>query len=252
VVKTALPWPEAKPSGIKGWLGRPFALELRSLIERRELRRSPLWAGADFPHGENRPIIVIPGFYAARNSATELVHVLKTNDWDVTEADVGRNSGPAYDSVDISERQLFELSERAGQPVTLIGHSRGGQFARILAVRHPALVEQVVALGAPLNVKYPPFFVVKLPAELLDRLWRKGLFGPVYPDREDAVDNDRYRCFPNSVDFVSIFSKTDGIVDWRFSADPAAAHIEIDSTHRAMWGSVEGIKAIATALRRCD
>lgn len=239
-------------TGVAGWFGRPFHLEVRTRFEQRELRRSPLWQGQDLPHGAGRPALVIPGFMATRRSATSLLHVLDQAGWEAIPADVGRNSGPAYHSVEAAERDLLRIHETHGTKVTVIGHSRGGQFARILGVRHPDKVAQVVAVGAPLLLKYPWFALVKVPAELLDRTWRAGAFGPVHPDREDAVDNDRYRSFPDDVDFVSIYSRNDGIVDWRACIDPAAELMEVSSSHLGLISGVAGIRAIATALARQD
>lgn len=237
-------------TGLVGWFGRPVHLEVRSRFEQRELRRSGFWKGQGLPPGRGRPALVIPGFMASPRSASSLLHVLERAGWDAKQADVGRNSGPAYTGVEAAERDLLELHDRHDTEVTVIGHSRGGQYARILGVRHPEKVAQVVAVGAPLLLKYPWFALVKVPAELLDKGWRAGAFGPVYPDREDEVDRDRYRPFPDDVDFVSIYSRNDGIVDWRACIEPAAELIEVSSSHLGLIHGVAGISAIAEALAR--
>ena len=231
-----------------GWFGRPVFLEARSPFELRMLRRSPLWAGEGVPEGRRRPVLVIPGFMAGPSSADALIHVLRQAGWDATLAAVGRNSGPAYTGLERSRRDLFELTARHGRAVTVVGHSRGGQFARILAVRHPELVAGVIAVGAPLLMKYPRFAPVRIPIEMLEITWRRGTFGPVYPDLEAAVDRDRFRPFPDDIDFVSIYSRTDGIVDWRACLDPAAEYIEVSASHSGLINSVPGVRAIARAL----
>lgn len=197
-------------------------------------------------------MLIIPGFFSAPRSSRALHHVMRAAGWGAEVAGVGRNSGPAYTAVDAATADLHRLHEASGTKVTIVGHSRGGQFARVLAVRHPELVEQIVVAGAPLLVKYPAFAPVKVPAEVLDRAWRAGAFGEVFPDRESEVDEDRYARFPDSVDFVSIYSKTDGIVDWRLSIEPAAHIIEVNSSHRGLINGEAGIGAIATALGRQD
>ncbi len=241
-------WPEKPNTGFAGWFGRPIMLELRAPFERKALRQSPIYNGVGVPKGEGRPVLVVPGFFAAQDSADDLITILDNAGWDISLADVGRNAGPAYNSLSAAEENLKQLTARTKKPVTIIGHSRGGQFARVMAVRHPETVRQVITVGSPLCVKYPKFAVVNLPASILDRLWRLGLFGPVYPAQEDAVDRDRYRSFPAEVDFVSIYSKSDGIVDWRLSLDPAARHVEVQTSHRAIWNSVNGVRAIVTAM----
>ncbi len=195
-------------------------------------------------------MLVIPGFLAGPRSARCLIHVLRASGWDAEIANVGRNSGPAYVGVAAAEFDLVRLAEASDEPVTVIGHSRGGQFARILAVRMPKLISQVITIGAPLSVKYPDFAVVKVPAELLDRTWRAGAFGEVFPELEDEVDDDRHSEFPPGIDFVSIFSRSDGIVDWRTATDPAATCIEVSASHLGLINSVAGIRAIADALAR--
>ncbi len=241
---------QAPLTGLAGWFGRPVVLEARRPYELRRLRRSPLWTGDGVPDGRSRPMLVIPGFLAAPRSSQPLLRIMSSAGWRAEPAAVGRNSGPAYVGVAAAEVDLDRLYRQAGRPVTIVGHSRGGQFARILAVRHPEKVSQVIAVGAPLLVKYPGFAAVKVPAEVLDMSWRAGAFGEVFPDRESDVDRDRYARFPTDVDFVSIFSKTDGIVDWRTSIEAAAVTIEVNASHRGLINGVAGIRAIASALGR--
>lgn len=240
----------APQSGLAAWFGRPVVLEARSPYEQRMLRRSPLWTGEGIPAGGARPMLVITGFLAAPRSARSLLHVMSAARWQVEAAAVGRNSGPAYVGLDAAESDLQRIYAEAGHPVTLVGHSRGGQFARILAVRYPHMVAQVIAVGTPLLVKYPGFAAVKVPAEVLDKTWRAGAFGQVFPDREREVDRDRYAEFPSGIDFVSIYSRTDGIVDWRTSIEPAAHTIEVNASHRGLINGVAGIRAIGEALAR--
>ncbi|MDH3294549.1 MAG: alpha/beta hydrolase [Acidimicrobiia bacterium] len=237
-------------SGLAGWFGRPVFLEARSPFEIRTLRRHPLWDGEGIPDGRGRPVLVIPGFLASPTSADTLVAILTRAEWSASTAAVGRNSGPAYRGVHQSETDLLDLIDGHGQPVTIIGHSRGGQFARILAVRHPELVSQIITVGTPLLLKYPRFAPVRVPIEMLEITWRRGTFGPVYPDLEASIDQERFLPFPSQVDFVSIYSRSDGIVDWRASLDPAAQQVEVSASHTGLINSVSGVRAIADALDR--
>lgn len=239
-------------SGLAGWFGRPVFLEARSPFEMRTLRRHPLWDGQGIPDGRGRPVLVIPGFLASPTSADALVDILTRANWSALTAAVGRNSGPAYDGVQQSENDLLGLVDNHGCPVTIIGHSRGGQFARILAVRHPELVSQIITTGTPLLLKYPRFAPVRVPIEMLELTWRKGAFGPVYPDLEASIDRERFLPFPPQVDFVSIYSRNDGIIDWRASLDPAAQPVEVSASHIGLINSVSGVQAIAEALDRQD
>lgn len=239
-------------TGLAGWFGRPVFLEARGPFELRTLRRHPLWNGVGIPDGKGRPVLVIPGFLASPTSADALVDILKKANWAASVAAVGRNSGPAYSGVEQSQLDMLGLVDTYGRPVTIIGHSRGGQFARILAVRHPTLVNQIISVGAPLLLKYPRFAPVRVPIEMLEITWRRGAFGPVDPDLEASIDRERFLPFPDQVDFISIYSRNDGIVDWRASVDPAATSVEVSASHGGLINSVSGVEAIAEALQRQD
>ena len=251
-IRTRDPESGAPRTGPAGWFGRPIHLEARTPFEQRHLRRSSLWQGDGIPPGRGRPLLLIPGFLAGPRSARSLVKVLSSAGWAIERAGVGRNSGPAYVGVDAAAEDLTRMHQDSGLPVTIVGHSRGGQFARVLAVRHHPMVRQVIAVGSPLLLKYPRFAPVMVPAELLDRTWRTGAFGQVHPDRELEVDRDRRAPFPDSVDFVSIYSRSDGIVDWRACIEAAAVTVEVTASHRGLINGVAGIEAIAKALRRQD
>ncbi len=252
-VPVVSPTPELLPapkSGLPGFVGRPLWKEARSIVELKNLRQSAYWHGENFPQGQGRPALLIPGFLASPRSTHALHHIMSEAGWLVRVAEVGRNSGPAHRNVDIAQRNLHELAEETGQTVTVIGHSRGGQFSKILAIRSPEVVRQVIGLGTPMRVKYPSFFVMKVPAEILDKAWRVGVFGPVDKTQEDATEDMRFLSIPDHIDLVSIWSKTDGIVDWRLSLEPGAANIEIDASHLGMLSSIAGIEGVATALLR--
>ncbi len=236
--------------GVSGWLGRPVWGEARSVRELRLLRQSAWWQGYKVPEGKNRPVLLIAGFLAGPRTIDALDHVLSVAGWRVVQADVGRNAGPAYHGIEHCERDLLALHEDSDQKVRVIGHSRGGQYARVLAVRFPQLIEQIITLGSPLRVKYPKYAVVKVPAEALDRLWRTGVFGAVDTDAEQLVDEDRFVQVPDEIHFVSVYSKTDGIVDWRTSIDPQAELIEVNASHAGLPNSIAGVGAVSTALAR--
>jgi triacylglycerol lipase len=236
------------PSGFDAWVRRPIWREARRPIELRQLKKHPIWHGHDVPIGRGRPVLIIPGFFSGRSTADPLAHVLRSAGWDVHIADVGRNIGPSYEAIDAAEAGLEALGASPERKVAVIGHSRGGQFGRVVAVRQPDRVNRVIAVGTPLTVKYPSFFLVKLPAEALDKAWRAGAFGHVDQVREQEIDDLRYVPFPIGVELVSVYSTTDGIVDWRLSVEPAARCVEVNTSHTGLFNSVAGIRAISNAL----
>ncbi len=244
--------PPNVPRGLRGRLGRPVWRERRLFAEYREVRDHPVWTGEGFPDGVGRPAVLLGGWMASPRSIGAIAHVLGEAGWAPHIPPIGRNAGAAYQAIDTAVADLRELVETSGAPVTLIGHSRGGQYARVIAVRHPELVAGVVTVSAPVRIRYPPFLVVNAPANAFDFLVRRGLLGPVDERREAQVDQDQVAPFPDGVPYVSIWSRTDGLVDWRFCLDPAARDLEVDATHLGICNSVEGITAVGEALRWID
>lgn len=131
------------------WWGHPLG-EARLHLELGRLLLSATWRGEDVPHGEGEPVLLVPGFLAGDLSLAVLY------DWLRRIGHRSYRSGIVW-NVDCSEaavrrlaRRLEEVADRAGAPVTLVGHSRGGLLSRALAARRPELVRRVVTLGSPL------------------------------------------------------------------------------------------------------
>lgn len=231
------------------WVGRPSWRELRLRREARELEDHPIWWGQGVPAGGDRPLVLVPGFLAGPRSLSMLEPWLRRSGWDTRRAPVGRNELPAEQVLDVLEDWVLGIAEEAGGPVPVIGHSRGGQEARVLAVRHPDAVSLLITLGAPHRVLYPPHVIVRAPAAVLQL---SGWLRRIRPDMagHERYEQDRKGPFPAEVPFLSIYSRSDGFVDWRVSLDAAAEHVDVDCTHLGLTASVPAFEAIAAALTR--
>ncbi len=226
--------------------------ELRAPREYRELREHPVWDGEGIAPGRGRRIMLLGGWMAAPRSTGALAEALERAGWRPHRPAIGRNAKAAYAAIDVAVDDLRSALETDGEPMTVLGHSRGGQYARIIGVRHPELVSSIVTLSAPTRVRYPPFIAVNWPANVFDVMVRRGWFGAVEEPREDEVDVDQQRPFPDEVPWVAIWSKTDGLVDWRFCVDDAALNLEIDASHLGVCNSTAGLVAVGRALELVD
>ena len=114
----------------------------------------------------------------------------------------------------------------------IVGHSLGGMLARGLAVRRPDLVAGIVTLGSPMLAPGAHHVTLTKSVEMLVRLSRAGWPGLM---SEDCVAGDCARQsfdesrqpMPADVAFTAIYSKRDGIVDWRACVDPLAVPVEV-------------------------
>ena len=151
------------------------------------------------------------------------------------------------------EQALAGHVDATGEPAVIIAHSRGGQFARPVAVRRPELLRGLITLGSPLNrlLGVRPSVLVKVlglgvgGSLGVPSLFRAScLWGQCCrPLREDL-----WGPFPDQVPFVSVFSRHDEVVFWQASLDPAARHREIVTTHRGLITSPAALRLIADEL----
>ena len=102
------------------------------------------------PVGDGRPVLVLPGFTASDQSTAALRYVLARLDYSVHGWHLGQNLGPTQRIVDGLFARFDDLYQRHGnQPITLVGWSLGGLYARALATRKPDAVRHVISLGSP-------------------------------------------------------------------------------------------------------
>lgn len=135
----------------------------------------------------------------------------------------------------------------------VIGHSRGGTFARVLAHRRPDLVSGVVMLGTaqsdPLAVH--PLVGVQIRAiATLGRLGVPGLFSHACLESECCAGFwEAFGAAPRrAVGYVSVYSRSDGIVRWEACVDPEAESVEVKSTHCGMAAHPDVFRVVADSL----
>ena len=123
------------------------------------------------------------------------------------------------------EERITYLSERYEGPVSLVGHSLGGIFARELAREFPDRVRQVISLGSP-------FGQGRMTASIPARL-----FTALNPPEELPVEQDTLHEAP-PVPTTAIYSKGDGIVNWQTSVQvdghPRTQSIQVRGSHCGM------------------
>ena len=219
-------------------------LEGRVYLEFLRLIRDPVFRGTDVPAGLRRPVLLIPGFLAG-DWTLRLQY-----DWLRRIGYRPRLAGVAF-NVRYSEVMLrplidalVELHHKTASRVSLIGHSRGGVLAKVLSHRKPDLVEQVVALGSPLN---DPFDVHPL---TMAGVHAAHLFNQVRY-RHDASVEMRFlrdlRAAPR-VPTTSIYSRSDGVVNWKACRRSDVNSIEVHGSHLGLSLNPEVYRILAHML----
>jgi len=262
------------------WRELRAAVEASTLLSSREFR-SPAPA-AD----QGLAVLLIPGVYAPDETLLPMARWLKRMGYAPKRAGIRFNVDCSEAEMERLEARVQRAARSSGKRVAIVGWSRGGLFARALAVRHPDLVGGIVTLGSPLQsplLYVHPFLHLALEATsslgdrgvpnllthkcadewVLEGANPSSKLSKLLLERARRLlgDRDEPRCcepfwrdvrgqFPPGVRFVSLYSRTDGLVHWESCLDPAARHVEVDASHCGMGVSPRVYPVLASELGR--
>jgi len=231
----------------------PLWREGRLGLEAAALMRDPVHRGVGVADAGGQPVLLIPGFLAGDDSLGIMTRWLRRTGHHTRKAGIRWNVDCSALAVTRLEERLETMAETSGQKVAIVGQSRGGNFAKVLGVRRPDLVSGVVALGSaqldPLAI-HPLVHAQVYVLGTLGTIGAHGLFKHSCRNGACCKDfwEDLQKPMPDEVGYLSIYSRTDGIVDWRACLDESAELVEIRSSHCGMAVNADAYRAIARAL----
>ena len=167
---------------------------------------------AQTPHANGAPVIVAPGFMTNDAYMSRLHDNLRARGYTVYAWGGGANTGPDAGDYAAFTRQLEAVYSRHNQKVALVGYSLGGVYARELARANPAQVSRVVTFGAPFGMRDDAGRVDAQVAAIYQMAHSRA------PAGSDALTT------PPPVPTLSVYSRSDAVVPWRFSQNAPAAH----------------------------
>lgn len=215
--------------------GLPLWREAFAGLDWLDLRLSPVFRGHGVERGRGQAVVLVPGLFASDASMTEMRRWLERCGYRAYESGIGMNV--LRSEVLIS--RLVETTDRAhaetGGAVRVIGHSLGGAIARGAALRRPDRIAQVITLGSPVQG------LGAHPAVLsAARL--------VHGDDIDACLATVQKALARGIDETNIYSKSDGVVDWRTCFRDDATAVEVRSSHTGLIVNAAAYRAVAGAL----
>ena len=213
--------------------------EARGIFEfNASLLLSPLLMRA--PRGDGHPVLALPGFLASDLSMAPMRRYLSELGYDAHAWRMGRNTGGISRMRAALRDRLAEIHNSSGRKVSLVGWSLGGVYARDLALQAPEMVRYVVTLGSP--------FANDVRATNATRLY-EALSGEGVEDNSElrqAISGDL------PVPTSSIYSRTDGIVNWRtclLRRSETAENIEVHlASHVGLGVNPAALWAVADRL----
>jgi pimeloyl-ACP methyl ester carboxylesterase len=224
--------------------------EIRGIFEfNTSLLLSPLLMRA--PRGDGHPVLALPGFLASDMSMAPMRRYLKELGYDAYGWEQGRNVGGIMRMRSALRDRLAGIHAATGRKVSLVGWSLGGVYARDLALQAPDMVRCVVTLGSP--------FANDVRATNATRLY-ETLSGETVGENSDireAIAGDL------PVPATSIYSRSDGIVNWRTcllqSSDTAenievhlASHVGFGVNAAALWAVADRLAQTEGEFRQFD
>jgi triacylglycerol lipase len=237
------------PPGYQGPAGvRALAREASTVVEAgrliRRVRQDSRTRAARPYAGSHRttacdPVLLIPGFMAGDPTLRAMSSFLKHQGFRTYRSQIWVNFGCTREAADRLERRIETIAIRRNRKVSIVGHSLGGMLARGLAARRPDLIEGIISMGSPVLAPGAIHRVLAWDAEMLARLTRAGVRGMMGSDcfggecARLSFEESRLPLDPD-VGFTAIYSKRDGIVDWRACLDHAAEHVEVRTSHVGM------------------
>lgn len=174
------------------------------------------------PRGNGRAVMVVPGLQASDASLVPLRSFLAQRGHDVRPWGLGANTGDLDALLERTQASVRRLAEETGRAVNLVGWSLGGVYARETARDQPDTVHRIATFGTPLLGPRYTLGHTFFPEAELRRI-------------ETIIDERGQR--PIEVPLTAMYSRNDGIVDWRTCPDrhtPGAVNVEVSSSHIGM------------------
>lgn len=205
----------------------PDPLALRELSA---LLRDPVFRGRGVPRGDGRPVLLVPAFLSGDWSMTVMHGWLQRLGYSAHMSGIYFNVRASEHMLAGLRRRLNDIRATETSRVTLVGHSRGGLLAKVLAQRQPDAIEQVIALGSPLADQSDITPLTQAAVGVVRTVNEIGFGLRLRAEGRFAYDLKQAPVVPTT----SIYTRSDDVVNFR-------SCIRADIPSIAVWGSHNGL-----------
>ncbi|MDX2029270.1 MAG: alpha/beta fold hydrolase [Blastocatellia bacterium] len=233
---------------------RPIWREAMAGLDWVALRASPVYYGLGVPRGDGSAVILVPGFLGTDHYLYEMYYWLRRIGYKPYMSEIGWNAECLNLLVERLSTTVARAHAETGRKAHLIGHSLGGILSRSAATRHPEHVQSVISLGSPFRgIRSHPLVIAtanRVREQIINRPGKLKAHSECYTALCEchAVTHLQSE-FPPDVRQTAIYTKTDGIVDWKVcvTEDPAA-NFEVTGTHVGLAFNAAVYRLIALRL----
>ncbi len=175
-------------------------------------------------YGDGHPVLILPGFMASDISTIPLRSFIDKLNYKVYGWGEGTNFAN-IDYIQLLSEKVQRIYDRHEEPITLIGWSLGGVYARQLAKENPEIIRQIIVMGTP----FKGLDKINNAAWMYDLLKKSKII-------DQEIDQDLLNDFPlpAPVPTTAIFTKEDGVVPWEYcleDEDEWHQNIQVRGSH---------------------
>lgn len=216
---------------VSPWTEALFAAELLLL------RASPVYYGLGIPRGDKSGVVIIPGFLGTDTYLLEMNAWLRRIGYRPYFSGIGVNAECPNLLIQWRLKATIDKArQQTRRKIHLIGHSLGGIIARSIAHQRPQDIASVITLGSPFRGAVAHGNVLRAAESI-----RRKILEEHGPNVLPACYTGHCTCdfieslrsvTPLSVATTAIYTRTDGVVDWRYciTGDPEI-DCEVPGTH---------------------
>lgn len=218
----------------------PLKLQFRELLSGMYLQDLMQWKSIPLPKKVNpKTVLIIPGFGCGDMAIYPLKKFLRSRAHHTYSWGLGINHSRMEKLLDPLMNRIRDLCDKHGEPVSLVGWSLGGIFARELVRDQPEYISSIFTMGSPV--------IVGPRATAFKNLSR--FFGW----NQEQIEQDMIKRFDRPIErpITAIYSKLDGIVSWQACIDrwsPNVQHHEVSASHIGMSISKEVYHVISHSI----
>lgn len=238
-------WPERSSRSLTAF--KDIFLQFTKLLH------DPVYRGSKTPVGHGEPVLLIPGFLAGDWTLRLMAGWLNRLGYRAYLSGIDWNIDCPNRTVERLRWRVDHIFNETQSPLILLGHSLGGVLARFLGMNFPEKIRHIIALGSPIHPPLRVHPLLLVVSRLLQPVRRAR--GDVAPQCGSLQCTCRFSLVlsssPPGVGCTAVFSKQDGVVDWRCCLDPYGENREVTGEHMSLIVNLQVYHIIAETLTAC-